>query len=873
MTRPDGPARRPALFDSHLHLTAARFSSDRDEVVARARTRGVGGMVTVASDPEDAREAAALAVGTPEMWATAGLHPHAADRTSGALMDEIERIAAAPEVVAIGETGLDFHYGNADRAAQRANFDAHLGLAARLGLPVVVHSRSAEDDTAARVRAYGDGVAGVLHCFAGGDALLAAALEADWYVSVLRPRHFRARVGRARARRARRPAGHRDGRALPGPGAAPRAAERTRVSRPHLRARGRTAGDLVRGGGRRHDGQRAPSLRAGRGGVSAARRSGGRRIEILPDHVANQIAAGEVVERPASVVKELVENAIDAGARRVEVALRNGGKTEIQVSDDGSGMSEADAVLALERHATSKIRGAEDLRTVRSFGFRGEALPSIAAVSRFELHTAPRTGEGARVRVDFGRIRGVDAVARRRGTTVSVRSLFHDLPARAKFLKTAAAETRAAGEAMVLLALANPGVGFHMTSNRRVSLDVGPAADALGRVGQLWADLAETLIPAAGSEGEITVRGFVQRPDAAGARGGRRYAFVNGRPFRDPGLLRLVDEAFRTTVVEGLRPSFFLWVKVPPERVDVNVHPAKAEVRFRDREQVETAVRDAVRRALARLDSTKPMGRPGMSPRTPDRGRRAAASAEMPQFALFVQGRGDASRRDVGRAGAGGDAAGREVAESAPGVVPGTALGGDAGTAFTGPELWRLHDRYILAPTREGLLIVDQHAAHERVLFEEAMARFETGGGASQALLFPATMQFSPPEAAALEDLSGFLRRLGFELEPFGERTWLLRAAPAPHARFDPERCLREMVRELAEGSPLVDAARNQHERIAMSMACKAAIKAGEHISPEEARELFDRLFATKLPGHDVHGRPTIVRLSVEELDRRFGRT
>lgn len=616
---------------------------------------------------------------------------------------------------------------------------------------------------------------------------------------------------------------------------------------------------------------------------------GAGRIEILPDHVANQIAAGEVVERPASVVKELVENAIDAGARRVEVALRNGGKTEIRVSDDGSGMDEGDAVLALERHATSKIRGADDLRTVRSFGFRGEALPSIAAVSRFELHTAPRAGEGARVRVDFGRIRSADAVARRRGTTVAVRALFHDLPARAKFLKSAAAETRAAGEALVLLALANPRVGFRMESNRRVSLDLPPAEDALGRIGQLWSDLAATLIPAAaGDDGEVRVRGFVQRPDAARARGGRRYTFVNGRPFRDPGLLRLVDEAFRTTIVEGLRPSLFLWVRVPPERVDVNVHPAKAEVRFGDRERVETAVTNAVRAALGRLDSTKPMGRPGVAQvgqpgaegssgersRTASgaaaggagakgRGARRDAAAEMPQFALFVSGRDDAGRDDADRVGEG-------TGDGEPGA--GADIGGRPEVAFVGPELWRLHDRYILAATREGLLIVDQHAAHERVLYEEIMARFEAGGGASQALLFPVTLQFSPPEAAALEDLSGVLRRIGFELEPFGERTWLLSAAPAPHPRFDPERCLREMVRELTEGSPLVNAARNQHERVAKSMACKGAIKAGEHISPEEARELFDRLFATELPGHDVHGRPTIVRLSVEELDRRFGR-
>ena len=597
-------------------------------------------------------------------------------------------------------------------------------------------------------------------------------------------------------------------------------------------------------------------------------RPGAGGVQILPDHVANQIAAGEVVERPASVVKELAENAVDAGARRVEVALRNGGKTEIRVSDDGSGMNREDAVLALDRHATSKIRSVDDLRSVRSFGFRGEALPSIAAVSRFELHTALSPEEGVRARVDFGRIRSVDEVPRRRGTTVTVRALFHDLPARAKFLRSSAAETRAAGEALVLLALANPAVGFRLESNRRASMDLAPARDWLARIGQLWGDLAPTLIPVEDAGGSVRVRGFVQRPDAARARGGRRYTFVNGRPFRDPALLRLVDDAFRTTVVEGLRPSLFLRIETPPESVDVNVHPAKAEVRFRDRDTVETAVRDAVRAALARLDSTKPLGVPGDPPdpepghRAPSRGRaakpRGESPAEMPQFALFVSGR---------------DAAGGPAEPVEPGAEAGASEQGAAAEApFAGPELWQLHDRYILAATREGLLIVDQHAAHERVLYEEIMARFEAGGGTSQALLFPVTLQFSPPEAEALEDLAGLLSRQGFELEPFGERTWILTAAPQPHTRFDAERCLREMVRELAEGSPLVNTARSQHERLAMSMACKGAIKAGEHISPEEARELFDRLFATPLPGHDVHGRPTIVRLSVEELDRRFGR-
>ena len=581
-----------------------------------------------------------------------------------------------------------------------------------------------------------------------------------------------------------------------------------------------------------------------------------RAVEILPDHVANQIAAGEVVERPASVVKELVENALDAGAGRIEISLRGGGKSEVRVVDDGDGMSRGDAVLALDRHATSKIRSAEDLRSIASFGFRGEALPSIAAVSRFEMHTAGEDGVGTRARVDFGRIRSVDEVPRQRGTTVTVKALFHDLPARAKFLRTSAAETRASSEAVLLLALTHPTVAFRLESNGRPLLDLEADQEWIDRIEAIWGDLAATLIPAV-VEGPVRVTGLVQRPDAARPRGGRRYLFVNGRPFRDKGLNRVVDEAYRTTVVEGMHPSFFLRLDVEPESVDVNVHPAKSEVRFREREAVERAVHAAVLDSLADLASTRPIGTgrsaaagsssrkvPGREPR-----REPSAPAGMPQLALFMTGGGEAG------------------AESStdPESIP--------APAYEAPELWQLHDRYILAATRDGMLIVDQHSAHERVLYQEIMDRFRHGGATSQALLFPQTLRFSPAEAAAVDELMGLLARQGFELEPFGERTYILRASPHPHARFDPERCLREMIRELTEGSPLVDSVRNQHERIAKSMACKGAIKAGERLGAEEMRELFDRLFATELPGHDVHGRPTIVRLTVDELDRRFGRT
>jgi DNA mismatch repair protein MutL len=596
------------------------------------------------------------------------------------------------------------------------------------------------------------------------------------------------------------------------------------------------------------------------------------RIEILPDHVANQIAAGEVVERPASVVKELVENALDAGATRIEVSLRNGGKTEIRVSDDGHGMGRSDSLLALDRHATSKIRSADDLSSISSFGFRGEALPSIAAVSRFQLDTAVDDGVGSRVKVTAGRVHGEEEIARQRGTTVTVRSLFQNVPARAKFLRTAAVETRAVSEALLLLTLCNLDVAFRLESNDRELFRVPPARSLAERIAAIWEDdRASELVEIAHESEGVRVGGLVQRPDTARPRGGRRYLFVNGRPIRDPGLVRLVDEAYRTTVAPGLRPIFFVYLATSPSLVDVNVHPAKAEVRFRDRAVVEAAVREAVLRTLADLGSVPPLERPP---------RREAHRTGAPPI--------ERRPSEVPSADALSEAAGGSMGARAPiGDVPQLTFfvpeRSDAGVSTPGavseaprpsrPELWQLLRRYILASTRDGLLIIDQHSAHERVLYEEIMGRFAGEGGESQRLLFPITLRLSPAEYSAIEELSGMLRRVGFEIEPFGDRTVLVSASPHPHPYFDAERCLRDMIHELTEGSPLVDSARNQHERIAKSMACKGAIKAGQPLSQDEMAELIDRLFATPLPGHDVHGRPTIVRLTVDELDRRFRRT
>ncbi|MDQ3605207.1 MAG: DNA mismatch repair endonuclease MutL [Gemmatimonadota bacterium] len=582
-----------------------------------------------------------------------------------------------------------------------------------------------------------------------------------------------------------------------------------------------------------------------------------RRIHILPDTLANQIAAGEVVERPASVVKELVENALDAGASRVEVAVRNGGKTEIRVTDDGSGMGREDALLSLDRHATSKIREPRDLAAISTLGFRGEALPSIASVARLSLETADREGEGTRLVVTGGKLTAVEACARRRGTTICVRNLFFNTPARAKFLRSVAAEMRAISEVVTTLALAYPATAFRLDSNGRELLDLPAVPDVRGRIAALWGEqAARELIPVTHREGSIVLTGRVQRPNSATPGTRRAYLFVGSRSFSDRSLLRAAERGYRTTIAPGVRPSLFLFLEVADGEVDVNVHPTKAEVRFRDPNSVERVIEEGVRAALGTLASAPHLARSATEASA------AAPAPEAPppppeeeQITLFVAGQPVPAD----------DAA--EHAENGP--LP---TGSAPLPELSRPAMWQVHNTYILAETRGGLIIVDQHSAHERVLYEQLMQHWANGGAASQRLLFPITLRLSPSEYALVEELSSLLARAGFEVEPFGSRSIIVHAVPNPHPYFDAERCLREMVAELTDGSPLVDAARTQHQRIALSFACKAAIKAGQRLSQQEISELFDRLFATELPYHDIHGRPTIVQLSLSELHQRFGR-
>ncbi len=554
------------------------------------------------------------------------------------------------------------------------------------------------------------------------------------------------------------------------------------------------------------------------------------RIAVLAPQVADQIAAGEVVERPASVVKELVENALDAGARAIRVEIEDGGKSLIRVSDDGEGMARADAELALSRHATSKIREAADLIGVGTFGFRGEALPAIASVSRFELETSPDGATGTRLRLVGGKRDGVDDAVRQRGTTVTVRALFFNTPARRKFLRAQATETRAVVEAVTLLALTRPETAFTLASDERTLIDVRPAASAIERVAALWGGaLADTLLPIAHREGPLEVRGFAQRPAQAKPTGRKGYVFVRGRPIRDPFIVRAAEAGYRSTLAPDDRPSLILFLDLPGDGVDVNVHPSKLEVRFRDKFFVEKVVEEAVRGALGPLSAAAPLGAGDSGLGT----RVTWSDGSVPQD-LFAD-------------------------PLAPSPEPRT------------PPLLQVFDTYILFQSDSGVAIVDQHSAHERVLYEGVMRQLTGDGAPAQRLLLPLTLDFSAAELEAIEAHRELLRRVGFEVEPFSGRSVVVHTAPNPHPRFDAARCLQELVADLAGGR--FGGLANRLERFAATYACRAAIKAGQQLGAEEMRELVLRLLSATLPAHDVHGRPTVVQLPRGELERRFGRS
>ena len=607
------------------------------------------------------------------------------------------------------------------------------------------------------------------------------------------------------------------------------------------------------------------------------------RIRLLPEHVANQIAAGEVVERPASVVKELVENALDADARRITVTIKAGGRSAIVVADDGFGMSRDDALLALERHATSKIEKAEDLHSIRSLGFRGEAVPSIAAVSRFTLTSRERGAlAGTQIEIAGGKILAVKEIGTAEGTTVEVRNLFFNLPARRKFLRSESTETAYIEHIVTLCALAHPAVAFRLVVDDRTRFDLAPARELTGRLRELYGQqLVEQLLPLGtvggrasrraassddhsetGSAGaapvQVEINGFVGKPGISRADRQQQHIFVNGRPVESKGINYALMEGYHTGLMRGRFPVTFLFVEIDPEVVDVNIHPAKREVRFRDEYAVRQAVIDAVRLALAPTGPTfQPVtstGWPQSLPAAPvafsepDSGRSALPGA-MSEVELGLE---------TGRA--------RKGAPIEP--VPTADVQTDEGR-------WRvlgvIGQLYVLIESPEGLVLMDQHAAHERVLFERMLRELATAEAPSQKLLLPMTLELEVRDADFLRGNLKTLHKLGLGVSEFGERTFLIDALP-PYFQLDNlAQTFRDIVDELRQTGEQVHARRLGEDKIATTV-CRHAVKAHDPLKGEELRGLLEQLHRCDLPYTCPHGRPTLIQISYAELEKKFGR-
>ena len=571
-------------------------------------------------------------------------------------------------------------------------------------------------------------------------------------------------------------------------------------------------------------------------------------IVILDESVASKIAAGEVIERPASVVKELIENALDAGARRIDVEVREAGRGLIRVIDDGCGMGREDAVLSLQRHATSKIRSADDLFAISTLGFRGEALPSIASVSHLTMVTRPAHADpGTRLLAIAGEVVELEDAGAPPGTELLVRNLFHNTPARLKFLKRDEVEAGHITDVFTRFLFSHPGVSLRLTRDGREVMQHSGSPDLRAAVAAAWGrELAEAMLPIELALPGMSVRGLASAPSVHRGSRNRQFLFINHRWVRNRALTHAIEEAYRRVLPEGRYPAAALLIEVDPSSMDVNVHPTKAEVRLSREWEVHHLVSRAIQESLSAVGASPRIGLVQVdSPSRP-----SALPQPGPQQGALP--------------------AGWAGALAAPGVLS-PAFRAPAGDRFELRPLAQLRSTYILAESAQGLLLVDQHRAQERVLYERFTEARLSHRSIAQALLEPVVAQLGPREAAVVTQQVDDLASLGFELEPFGADAFLVRSVPAVLAKENPSDLVKDLAEDLASESGAQSLDRRR-ERLLITLSCRSAIKAGDALTYEETAALLTALSGTARPYTCPHGWPIVMTISNFEIDRKFNR-
>ncbi len=588
-------------------------------------------------------------------------------------------------------------------------------------------------------------------------------------------------------------------------------------------------------------------------------------IKILPDHVINKIAAGEVVERPASVVKELIENSIDAGADRIVIDIEEAGRRLIRIADNGSGMSGEDARTAFLRHATSKITDDADLESIRTMGFRGEALSSIASVSHVRLQSAMKgAASGVLIEIEGGIVKTESEAAAPQGTSLEISHLFFNTPARRKFLKSPATEFSHILTAVSRQAMAHPSVHFKFSHNKKSVLELAPSQSIRERTLHLYGEeIAENLIEFTGGDDRVQVHGLIGRPGTSRADKTYQEFFVNHRAVKNPSLTHALYSACGDMLMRDRHPVAFIFIEIDPTLVDVNVHPAKAEVRFRNQSQLHDLVRDVIREGLRGMNVSSATTRAdGVREAIADFGMQNAG------YPFSPEGRG-AFNHPLPL---------RERTEVRGGAQIGSQNSALFQSAIHNPQsemlypLAQVHDSFIIAQSQEGMAIIDQHAAHERVLFERLQDQFGAGQVPEQHLLVPDQVELGPAQSTMLVEYLPALAKLGFLVEDFGNNTFVIKAVPALLVGADYKRLLLDILDEVnVHGkSARMDEVRDE---LLSVMACHPAIKVHRHLDRQEMEQLLADLFTCRMPHTCPHGRPTIVRFSLVEIMKMFKRT